>query len=171
MKFRDIKLFPHSNYSIDVEWSYLDKTLEILSEIGGMDTSPDYQRGYVWNEKQRVEYIEYILKGGVSGRDIFWNAKNWQGEGEMGILELVDGKQRLNAVQMFLEDKLPIFGGNLFSDFEDRPNRQNARFKFHINNLPSKVEVVDWYLGMNTSGSIHTEKDLEAAYEYRKSLK
>jgi hypothetical protein len=34
-----------------------------------------------------------------------------------------------------------------------------------------KRDVVEWYIGINTGGSIHTEEDLKPAYELLLTLK
>lgn len=170
MKFRDIKQFPRSTYSVDVDWSHLKNYLQDLKENEGVNLNPIYQRGYVWTERQKTEYLEHILRGGFSGRDIFWNSANWQSAGETGVLELVDGQQRVKTVLQFLDNKVPIFDGYYFQDFTDRMRTINARFRSHINNLPTQLEVVEWYLGMNKGGSIHTEEDLKPAYDYRNEL-
>ena len=39
----------------------------------------------------------------------------------MGEFVLVDGKQRLNAALEFLDNRVPVFGGNFFEDFTDEP--------------------------------------------------
>lgn len=171
MKFKDIEKFPHSNYSSDVDWLTMDTQIASFGQGGGVNLNPVYQRGYVWSDAQRTAYIEYILKGGRTGKDIYFNAVNWQGSGPMGVLELVDGKQRIEAVRSFLSNKTPIFNGHYYKDFTDRIRLGQASFKFHINNLSSPLEVVDWYLGLNTGGSVHTPKDLEVAHAYRKEIK
>lgn len=170
MNFKDIKRFPHCSYQIDVAWTDLEMSLKRLSEGCGIDLNPVYQRGFKWNIEQKKSYLEYILKGGYSGRDIFWNSANWQGSGEVGVLELVDGQQRLKTVKEFLKNKIAIFDGCFYKDFTGKMRMTDARFKFRINSLNSKLEVVEWYLGLNTGGSIHTEEDLKPAYDFKKKL-
>lgn len=172
MNYNDIKKFPHSNYQIDVAWNYLQDQMDMLSDGIDLDLNPVYQRGYKWEGSQKIAYLEYILRGGFSGRDIFWNSANWQGNmSHVGTLELVDGQQRVKTVLAFLDNKVPIFGGNYYKDIEGRLRQTDARFKFHINNLATQLEVVEWYIGLNTGGSVHTEEDLRVAFDYKESLK
>lgn len=105
----------------------------------------------------------------MSGGDIFWNAPGWH-TGENTEMELVDGKQRLNAVLSFLRNEIPVFGMTL-DQYEGKPDAIRHRFKFHINDLENRVDVIQWYLDMNTGGSIHTTKDLAPAYALLKKLK
>lgn len=39
----------------------------------GLEMNPDFQRGHIWTEEQQSKYIEFILKGGKSGRDFYFN--------------------------------------------------------------------------------------------------
>ena len=170
MKFKDIKKFPKAGYQVDLEWLGLDEIFKSYQNDYGLELDPVYQRGYVWTEYQQTAYIEYRLRGGMGGRDVYMNSFNWQGGGEVGVLQLVDGKQRIEAVMAFLQNRLPIFNGNYFKDFTDNIRIFEGSFKLKINNLPNEREVIDWYLALNTGGSHHTEEDLKPAYEYRDLL-
>lgn len=171
MDFNNIKQFPHSSYHVDIGWDYLQTWLNETDKDYGLDLDPPYQRGYKWSEYQKSAYIEYNLKGGFSGKDIFWNCAGWNGRSRLqGPMELVDGKQRLNAVLEFMQNRVPVFNGITYSRFTGKPRIYNFRFKFHINSLENRKDVVDWYLGLNTGGSIHTKEDLAPAYEYLKKV-
>jgi hypothetical protein len=159
MKFNDIRQFPHANYTVNVGWEYLDSWLGRQRVETLLDLDPDFQRGYVWNEKQKIDYIEYQLKGGFSGRDIFWNCSSWMREFNTP-LQIVDGKQRIRAVQDFLEDKVKAFG-YYYNQYEDKLISLRPDFIMHVNNLQTRLEVLEWYLGLNSGGTIHTEKDLK----------
>jgi hypothetical protein len=164
--FRDIPQFPHANYHVNVDWDYLPKHLEHLDTYElTVILDPEYQRGYVWTDAQRTAYLEYILRGGMSGRAIYCNCPGWMGRKSRnwGPFEVVDGKQRIDAVLKFLADEIPVFG-LVRSQFEGRmPSAVN--FDWYVNCLEDPVEVVQWYLGLNTGGSVHTEKDLQPAYD------
>jgi uncharacterized protein with ParB-like and HNH nuclease domain len=126
----------------------------------------------VWSAQQKIAYVEYILKGGFSGRDIFFNYPNWgaftRPKGDVpAIMELVDGKQRLTSIIGFLKNEFPVFG-HYRDDYTDHLPDKGLRF--NINNLEWRKDVVEWYIGMNTGGSIHTDEDLAPAYELLKSL-
>ncbi|MFW5848052.1 MAG: DUF262 domain-containing protein [bacterium] len=172
MKFKDIPQFPHANYIVNIGWKYLNDWLNSHNEnTMKLEMNPPYQRGYVWSQQQKIAYIEYQLKGGFSGKDIFWNCKTWNSlKGNPNVVELVDGQQRVKSVLEFLNNKFPIFDGHYFKDFEDTLFVLNADFVMHVNNLQSDKEIVQWYLGMNTGGSIHTDEDLKPAYDMLKEL-
>jgi len=172
MKFRDIPKFPFASYVVNISWNYLQSWLDNHNkDIISCDMNPFYQRNYIWTKKQKIAFLEYQLKGGFSGRDIFLNCPTWLSFKDSGnIIQLVDGKQRINAVLEFLDDKIPAFGLK-FSEFEDELHSMDPNFVFHINNLKTEKEVVEWYVGFNTGGSIHTAKDLKPALDYLKRNK
>lgn len=82
---------------------------------------------------------------------------------DKGLMVLVDGKQRLEAVRKFLRNELPIFGGNFINDFND-PRRllrsSDAYFEIRVNNLKTRKEILTWYLQLNTGGVVHTEEEI-----------
>lgn len=168
MRLADIPRMSQANYRIDVAWTSLQQHLEMFGASAPLVLDPVYQRGYVWTTQQQIEYLEFQIKGGMSGRDIFWNAPGWHESPEKAI-ELVDGKQRINAVQRFLRDEIPVFG-RLLSGYDGAPDMIRHRFKFHVNDLVDPVDVVQWYLDMNTGGSAHTEKDLAPAHKHLAKL-
>ena len=179
MKFYDIPQFTKNpSHNIHVDWKYLERHLDHwgqaenndLGPEAGVNLDPDFQRAHVWTEAQQRAYVEYILKGGQSGRDIYFNCKGW-GRLYEGPFVLVDGKQRLEAVRKFLRDELTIFHdlvrhpqgyappGIRFSGFSDRIPFQ-ASFNFHVNDLKARAEVLRWYLEMNTGGTLHTAEEI-----------
>lgn len=160
-KFRDIPRFTDSgSYRIDVDWDTLEVVVGNYLDRYKLDMNPDFQRGHVWTEAQQICYIEFRLRGGISGCDILFNAPNWQGGGKVGQMVLVDGKQRLQAVRRFMDNEIPVFGSFL-NEFTDRPRFQHARFSFHVNDLPTRAEVLQWYVDLNAGGIAHTNEEID----------
>ena len=126
--------------------------------------NPDFQRAHVWSSTQQTAYVEYILKGGASGKDIYFNNYDYTDSTAQSVV--VDGKQRLTAVREFMAGRLPIFDGHFVSDFDDSVFRIHvARFHFIVNNLPTKALVLQWYLELNTGGVLHTSEELDRVRE------
>lgn len=121
MRFQDIKPFVgmRGSYAVDVSWNFLQKHYDGWVKDYGLDTNPNYQRGYVWTEQQKVRYCEFVLKGGRTGRELFFNCPGRHGTPKANI-ELVDGKQRLEAVLGFLNNQFSVFGGYR-QDYTDTP--------------------------------------------------
>jgi hypothetical protein len=167
MKFSDIPQLTHwGGYSIDVFWNSLESQLN--GYIGqGLQLSPDFQRAHVWTAEQQRAYVEFILRGGRSGKDILLNSPSWHSDSDVvdgyDDFVLVDGKQRLEAVMAFLRNDLYISFNSkhcFFEDFEDRM-RYYLGFRFHINCLRTRREVLQWYLDINTGGTPHTSDEIE----------
>lgn len=70
-----------------------------------IETNPQYQRDLVWTLEQKQEYITALLKSRAEIKPVF-TLEYENGNDE--IYEVVDGKQRLNAVFDFIEDKFSV---------------------------------------------------------------
>ena len=158
MRFSDIKKVSVSHYNINVSWDYLEDHLERYTEKHHLDFNPDFQRDFVWTKKQKTQYIEYVLKGGYSGKDVFFNMPSWM-DLFKGQMVIVDGKQRLNAVLEFLQNKIKAFG-HFYSEYQGlMPS--HCEFIFHINNLKDAKDIYRWYIDLNTGGTVHTDKEID----------
>lgn len=161
MKYSDIpQLTRPASYQVEIAWNYLEHHLIGLQEDfkNDFELNPDFQRGHVWTEEQQIAYVEFKLRGGTGSDVIQCNCHGWMGNYD-GKFQLVDGKQRLNAALRFLRNEIPAFG-KYRNEYEDRiPNR--IRFKWTVNDLKTREEVLRWYLEMNSGGTPHTKEELE----------
>lgn len=161
MKFKDIKKFKQDgqwecDYSIDS----LVGEIERFEDEHELELNPDFQRGHVWTEEQQINFIEFILKGGKTGRVVYLNHPGWMSDwrtGEAGFV-CVDGLQRITAFRRFINNEIPIFG-HFYSEFEDKP--RNITIRLNINNLQTREEVLTWYLEMNEGGTPHSKAELD----------
>jgi len=165
-RFQDIPQFTRSApYAVDISWEYLHLHYTRAIVEDQLDINPDFQRAYVWTPEQKVRYIEFILQGGMTGRDLYLNCPGWR-MGRVGRnypegwYVLVDGKQRLDAVLGFLNNEVPIFGGHYRRDYTDHPDMLKANFKWHVNDLETYPEVLQWYIDLNAGGTIHTDEEI-----------
>jgi hypothetical protein len=161
-RFQDIPQFTRSgNYEVDVSWDYLEQHLAQWAAYKGcpLVLDPDFQRGHVWDEKKQRGYVEYILRGGNSSRLLYWNCAGWM-RGFDSPIELVDGKQRMEAARKFMRNELVIFDSCHFSDFTDQMRMTGPRFRFQMNDLKTRAEVLQWYLDLNTGGVVHTDDEI-----------
>ena len=160
--YRDIPPLMEGYYVTDVPLDFLWNTLDGYEKDYGLDMDPAFQRHHVWNVDQQIAFVEHVLRGGRN-TTIRWNCKNWMGKGEKGPVTLVDGKQRLTAVLMFLSNDLPAFGTKI-ADFEDRMTVE-AGLQFRVNNLKTDEEVLRWYLEINSGNVAHTDEELRRVQE------
>ena len=155
-KYKDIPKFTDwGNYYVNQSWVYLEQWLEGIPEA---DLDPDFQRGHVWTEDKQIAYVEFILRGGKSSRDLFFNHPGWTTDFH-GSMQLVDGKQRMEAVRKFLRNELKAFG-SYKDDFTDKLQVIGTDFIIHVNNLQTREEVLQWYLDLNSGGVVHTDDEL-----------
>lgn len=160
MKFVDIPQMSQPGYSAHHLLYMLPRTIRRYQEerIAPLNMDPDFQRVHVWTPEQQTRYMEFILRGGNSSKDFYFNCPGWQGSYD-GPFELVDGKQRLAACLGFMTGTIPIFGGRYIADFADEPF--NVMLCFHVNNLKTRREVLQWYLDINSGGIAHTSDELD----------
>jgi hypothetical protein len=158
-QFNDIPQLPKAHYEIDVDWTHIEKALKGYVEDYGLDLNPDFQRAHVWTTPQQTAYVEWILRGGETGRVLFFNCPGWD-HVVTGVMTLVDGKQRLEAVRAFMRDELPAFG-RLKSEYTDRLRVILVSFKFRIAALATRRDILEWYLAINSGGTPHTPEELK----------
>lgn len=70
-----------------------------------IEMNPQYQRSLIWTLEQKQEYITALLKSRTEIKPVF--VLEYE-NGNDGIYEVVDGKQRLNAIFEFIEDKFSV---------------------------------------------------------------
>lgn len=168
-RLRDIKKFTsnghwESNMGWDYFFEWIQKYEKDFKENFQLD--PDFQRAHVWNEEKQIKYIEFILKGGQSSRNISFNCVGWMINFK-GPMVLVDGKQRIEAVRKFMFNELPIFGGHYFRDYSDTEILpQEAHFLVRVNDLKTRKEVLQWYIDLNEGGVVHTQDELDKVRNY-----
>ena len=159
MRFQDIPRLTQANYRIDVPVRYLEEQFAHYEKSYGLELSPDFQRNHVWTEEQQRKYVEFLLRGGRSGRDILFNCVGFNHKTAPGKVVCVDGLQRLTACRKFVNNELQAFG--LYcNEFEDKIDLL-LTFVFCINDLPTKKQVLNWYLEINDGGTIHTKEELD----------
>lgn len=159
-RFCDIPPLTRSGgYEVAVGLGFVNK--QILDYVEwGLDLNPDFQRGHVWTEAQRVSFVEYLLRGGCEQNTIFFNCEG-RNSGWTGNFVIVDGLQRLTSVLMFVRDELKVFE-SFWSEFTDgSPDSAKINLRFNVNDLPSRRDVLRWYLEINSGGTPHTVDELE----------
>lgn len=157
-RFADIPLLPRAYYTTDVGLTDLRWKMDnFLSR--GLQMEPDFQRGHVWTDEQCSRFMEFFLRGGESGRTIIFNHPGWM-TSFRGDFVLVDGLQRLTAALRFLNDEIPVFGTRL-SEFEDKIPMTDKLFHFAIAKLPTRTDVIKWYLDINSGGTPHASSEIE----------
>ena len=163
------RLMTGPSYRVDISMLQLGKVIADFVEEG-LDLDPDFQRGHVWSEIQRVRWIEFLVKGGKPYSSILLNHPGWNTLMSKGDFVLVDGKQRLTAILDFVENKIPIFAGlegkkEGWIAYEISEAWLGRIFiNLAINDLQTRPEVLRWYLELNEGAVAHTDAELKRVH-------
>lgn len=160
-KLKDVPQFTSwGRYAPNVGWGEIEFKLTTWAERShGVDLDPDFQRGHVWTEDKQIAYVEYCLRGGTIARELIFNCPGWQTDFR-GPMQLVDGKQRLQAVRRFMAGEIKVFG-HFISEYEDAEIVMRVQdFTFRVNDLSTRAEVLKLYLELNTGGVVHTAEEI-----------
>jgi hypothetical protein len=162
-------LTKEGGYEINVHWRFLGKALQDWFDNYGLEIEPDFQRSHVWTTEKRIAFVEYRMRGGKLSRTLYFNCPAF-GRGGKEKMVLVDGLQRLTAVRMFLDDKLPAFGQTFkqYTEEDQRTIGMQCDFIFNVNDLPTRKQILELYIDLNTGGVAHTSEEIERVRELLK---
>lgn len=148
----------------ELKTEYMEKKLVL---------APDFQREFVWTLKQKSELIESILMGIPLPMIYFF-------EGDEGIIQVVDGKQRLTSLFEFLDNQFPLsplkilphLRGKRYLDLEPAEQTKIARHQFVTQTIipptPDKIKF-DIFERVNRKGSMLNNQEMRNALYQGKS--
>lgn len=118
---------------------------------------PTWQRPLVWTREQKVKLIESLWRGINIGTYTF-NRTRWEG---MYDNLLIDGQQRLWAIQCYLEDQFPVFGyrWSEVTRVDQRFFETGAHFHCYITNSEDEEYLKSYYNMTNFGGTAHQESE------------
>lgn len=131
-----------------------------------------YQRGFVWDLKDKQLLIESIYNGINCGKiivrergfDYVLKEAN-KGNKEVAYRDIVDGKQRIGAILDFVNDKFSDLHGNYFSDFSNK-----AQHKFlnsdvltyaSLEEKATDEDTIETFLMVNFSGKPMSQEHID----------
>lgn len=160
-------------YHVDMQPTWLIKWIQEEETTMGLELNSNFQRGHVWTREQQIAYVEYRLRGGKSGVDLYFNCSFWF-EGKRGntgyqAYVCVDGLQRITAWAAFLNDEFPVFG-SFASEFTDK-FPIGCTMKIHVNDLKTEEEVLQWYIDMNAGGTPHSKEEIDKVQKLLEQVK
>lgn len=156
-----------AKYEADYLWGDLESGLGRLgADYGGLDLTPDFQRGHVWTPEQQSHFIENCLRGVVSssGFLIQFNCPHWTHDDVRSdlpaMLQCVDGLQRYTAVTGFMRDDVKAFGlvaselkGTAFSP-------RHFRMRIAVHDFIKRSDLLEHYLSINAGGTPHSAEEI-----------
>jgi hypothetical protein len=147
------------NYAIDYlveKFNPSKETIDNGSHDNGLFVIPDYQRNTVWDDNDRSAFIESLLLGLPIPFLFFCEREN-------GIIEIVDGVQRITTLNSFINNnfilknlsKLTALNGFKFGDFSEATQRKFRNKTLRIILLDGDTPVEsrkDLFSRVNKSG-------------------
>ena len=148
-----------------------------------LELDPPYQRGSVWSEEQQRGLIRSLILELPIGTI----ALNFRGYATDTMWNVIDGKQRIQAIRAFVDDELTVprdwFADEGVSEvkhdrtsvvFSELSLREKRRFDNHVvPYIESRVETVqaeaEVFRLLNSGGTPQTEATLARASEVEKS--
>lgn len=140
----------------------------------GVDYSPSYQRGLVWNHSDKEKLIDSMMNGIEIGKFVlielpYDNTKPYGGN----LYEILDGKQRLTTIIQFLENQF-TYKGKLFCELSSQD--QNHLMRRHFSVAIGKEDEwplerkLKYFLKLNTGGVPQSEEHLKSVEAQLKKL-
>lgn len=164
---KETDLGQHYNMDMgEVRHSYLDglenPTDEFRNPLGRRTVCgfviPKFQRGLVWTPAQNVALIESVWKGIPIGTYAI-NRKIGNVPDHLQNI-VIDGQQRLHAIELYLSGQLEVFGGT-YDDLDKVQKRffDCKHFARYETKTSDEAYLRDYYNLMNFGGTVHTEGD------------
>jgi hypothetical protein len=116
----------------------------------GVDFDVDYQREHVWKLEDKIALIDSIFNNVDIGKFVFvQRSMSYCGK----LYEIIDGKQRLTAIQEFYEDRFK-YNGFYYSQlsFEDKSKFKNHGITYGYLENPDKRAIFETFIKLNTCG-------------------
>lgn len=173
---------PKAAYTVDIGLDYLEEFLsnqerDLVKMGGRLELEPDFQRGHVWGKSQRMAFIEALLRG-TAPTNILFNCPGWQqvhddrGDIPEYTFQCVDGLQRLTSVRKFMAGEFPVFNDIFVDDLAKTPfDPRRYRFKFSVYEFTNRVDLLTFYLDLNTGGTVHDSAELERVRQLLEAVK
>ncbi|MCF6686851.1 DUF262 domain-containing protein [Raoultella ornithinolytica] len=74
---------------------------------GALNFGAEYQRDYVWGHQEQQTFLRVLISGFPIGSVALAKAPDWD-TCDGPYIEVVDGKQRLTTLKLFINNEIPI---------------------------------------------------------------
>ena len=117
---------------------------------------PPWQRGLVWTLDQKVRFMESLWSGLSVGTFTFNRSENFASRFDN---LLIDGQQRMNALQCYLQDEFPVYGYRYseVTEVDRRFFEFSTHFHCYITKSDDEAYLRDYYNRMDFGGTPHKE--------------
>lgn len=128
----------------------------------GMTDDQDYQRGLVWDLADKQKLIDSMFKRVDIGKFVVIEEDG--NDASANYYTLLDGKQRLNAMQEFMSDGFE-YQGHTWSMLSSEDRRFLSRYSVAYAQVSrahlTREQEIDLFLRLNTSGRPQDESHLQ----------
>ncbi len=150
--------------------SFSNRSVESLLHMYycfGVDVEPDYQRGSVWNDEDKVKLLDSIFCGREIGRFVFRAIPYKESLKKDCLYEVVDGKQRLMTLCKFYENRFP-YKGRFYNELSAYDKNWFKNAMTSVAELPentTRKEILEVFIALNNTGHPVEETVLRRAMD------
>lgn len=118
-----------------------------------VNMNPYYQRDFVWDEKDEELLIDSIFEGIEIGKFVFIDVLD--DEDNKYDYEILDGKQRINTIRRFYEDRF-TYKGKKFSELSNRDKNHFLDLSVSVGEVSNFTEEqkLRYFLRLNRGGKV-----------------
>jgi len=149
-------LFSVTN-DINLQFYQQDISGLIHTHYQGIDYTPEYQRDYVWDDKDKEMLIDSIMNNISIGSFVFVRLPFEEGKKrDMIFYEILDGKQRMKAIVDFYEDRFR-YKGKLYSELPAEDRWHFEKHPISRGELPgnsTREQILRTFVKLNTAGKV-----------------
>lgn len=144
----------------DLQISFSNTSIEgLFSKVYyfGTEMNPEYQRDYVWSQDDNVSLIDSVFRNIEIGKFVFIHRDYT----EEILYEILDGKQRLNALSLYYENKFS-YKGLRYNDLSKREKNHFLNYRVSVGELEraTKQQILRYFFILNRSGKSMDAKHL-----------
>jgi len=145
----------------DLRLSYSQRTLfDLLSKAYyfGINFDPEYQRDYVWNPDDKVALIDSIFSNIDIGKFAFIETGDYLNK----MYEILDGKQRINAILEYYEGRFK-YKDSYFNDLLKIDQDYFTNYSVNVaqvSNLSQK-QILQYFITLNKHGKVMDSHHIE----------
>lgn len=122
---------------------------------------PTWQRPLVWTKDQKVKFIESAWYG-INLGTYTYQQYHYTGKAPSKFNGyLIDGQQRMSALDDYFGDRLEVFGAKWseVDEVDQRGFQMSRTFSCYISSFQTEEEMIEMYERLSFGGTPHTEAD------------
>lgn len=169
-----VRPLPNHIWSADYPLKNLDQAIEdFAKDWGGVNLTPDFQRGHVWTRQQQERFVESLLRGALPSSSLLvqFNCPHWDHDQVVTDLpreiQCIDGLQRITALRRFMNREIRAFN-MVVDDFSGSSfdiGRTIYAVKFAMHAFARRADLLQYYIDLNAGGTPHSQEEIARVRE------